>query len=317
MTPDSVVLVAIASAFCFAVAEMFTRNALRFSTPISASILSIAGQFILLTILLALTGKFSSLHGEGVLWFLLAGFMNPFLFVAFYFVGIQRIGVARSAPIKGTAPIYAVVFAAGVLGERLSGVQYLGIAMVVGGIIFISAEGWAGEGRTGSGDSKGGSAGGGKGGRAGSGPAAGRPRKMDFLFPLLAGVSGGVASVLFKLSMQKLPSPMVGVWLGTVVALLLFPILAFFFPKEQRYRASRRAYPWLIGNGVAISAAMYTLILSVGLGEVAIAFTLVQTSPLLVIAMSAIFLRKLERVTPRIIFGAILTVSGGVLVSLL
>ena len=110
---------------------------------------------------------------------------------------------------------------------------------------------------------------------------------------------------------------MVGVWLGTVVALLLFPILAFFFPKEQRYRASRRAYPWLIGNGIAISAAMYTLILSVGLGEVAIAFTLVQTSPLLVIAMSAIFLRKLERVTPRIIFGAILTVSGGVLVSLL
>lgn len=312
MTPDSVVLVAIASAFCFAVAEMFTRNALRFSTPISASILSIAGQFILLTILLALTGKFPSLHGEGVLWFLLAGFMNPFLFVAFYFVGIQRIGVARSAPIKGTAPIYAVVFAAGVLGERLSGVQYFGIAMVVGGIIFISAEGWAGERRAGSGDSKGGSAGGG-----GSGPAAGKPRKLDFLFPLLAGVSGGVASVLFKLSMQKLPSPMVGVWLGTVVALLLFPILAFFFPKEQRYRASRRAYPWLIGNGIAISAAMYTLILSVGLGEVAIAFTLVQTSPLLVIAMSAIFLRKLERVTPRIIFGAILTVSGGVLVSLL
>ncbi len=315
MTPDSVVLVAIASAFCFAVAEMFTRNALRFSTPISASILSIAGQFILLTILLALTGKFSSLHGEGVLWFLLAGFMNPFLFVAFYFVGIQRIGVARSAPIKGTAPIYAVVFAAGVLGERLSGVQYFGIAMVVGGIIFISAEGWAGERGAGSGDSKSGSVGGG--GRGGSGPAAGRPRKLDFLFPLLAGVSGGVASVLFKLSMQKLPSPMVGVWLGTVVALLLFPILAFFFPKEQRYRASRRAYPWLIGNGVAISAAMYTLILSVGLGEVAIAFTLVQTSPLLVIAMSAIFLRKLERVTPRIIFGAILTVSGGVLVSLL
>ena len=37
----------------------------------------------------------------------------------------------------------------------------------------------------------------------------------------------------------------------------------------------------------------------------------------MVIAMSAIFLRKLERVTPRIIFGAILTVSGGVLVSLL
>lgn len=312
MTLDSVVLVAIVSAFCFAVAEMFTRNALRFSTPITASILSIAGQFILLTILIALTGKFSSLHWEGVLWFLLAGFMNPFLFVAFYFVGIQRIGIARSAPIKGTAPIYAVIFAAGVLGERLSGVQYFGIAMVVGGILFISAEGWARERRAGSDESKGGSAGGG-----GSGPAAGKPRKLDFLFPLLAGVSGGVASVLFKLSMQKLPSPMVGVWLGTVVALLLFPILAFFFPKEQRYRASRRAYPWLIGNGIAISAAMYTLILSVGLGEVAIAFTLVQTSPLLVIGMSAIFLRKLERVTPRIIFGAILTVSGGVLVSLL
>jgi len=111
-------------------------------------------------------------------------------------------------------------------------------------------------------------------------------------------------------------SPVVGAWIGPVVGLPLLPLIAFFFPRHQRYRASPSAFPWLLATGVIIVAAMYTYIFSIGLGQVSIVFTLVQTSPLFVLGLSVLFLRQLERVTPRVVIGAVLTVGGGVLVSL-
>ena len=61
--------------------------------------------------------------------------------------------------------------------------------------------------------------------------------------------------------------------------------------------------------------AVYCQILSIKLGEVSTAFTLVQTSPLFVVLISALFLRELERVTPRVVLGAVLTVGGGIMLS--
>lgn len=302
MTPANAILVAIMSALSFAVAEITVRNALRYGAPIITCILTLVVQCIILTVFILITGQFSEINAEGVRWFLLAGVLNPFLFISFYFLGIQRIGVTRAAPIKGSAPIFALIFAVGILGERLAAVQYLGIALVVGGVLTISSEGWSSR-RVAAG--------------AAQGAADGRqPAQIDYLFPLLAGVAAGGASILFKIGIQKMPSPLVGAWVGNLVGLPLFPFVALLFPKEQRYRISRPAFPWLLLTGAFVVGAMYTLILALSLGQVAIIFTLAQTSPLFVLALSVLFFRQLERVTPRIVLGAVLTVGGGALVSL-
>ena len=302
MTPAHAILVAIMSALSFAVAEITVRNALRYGAPIITCILTLVVQCIILTVFILITGQFSEINAEGVRWFLLAGVLNPFLFISFYFLGIQRIGVTRAAPIKGSAPIFALIFAVGILGERLAAVQYLGIALVVGGVLTISSEGWSSR-RVAA--------------AAAQGAAGGRqPAQIDYLFPLLAGVAAGGASILFKIGIQKMPSPLVGAWVGNLVGLPLFPFVALLFPKEQRYRISRPAFPWLLVTGAFVVGAMYTLILALSLGQVAIIFTLAQTSPLFVLALSVLFFRQLERVTPRIVLGAVLTVGGGALVSL-
>lgn len=302
MTPAHAIFVAIMSALSFAVAEITVRNALRYGAPIITCILTLVVQCIILTVFILITGQFSEINAEGVRWFLLAGVLNPFLFISFYFLGIQRIGVTRAAPIKGSAPIFALIFAVGILGERLAAVQYLGIALVVGGVLTISSEGWSSR-RVAAG--------------AAQSAADGRqPAQIDYLFPLLAGVAAGGASILFKIGVQKMPSPLVGAWVGNLVGLPLFPFVALLFPKEQRYRISRPAFPWLLVTGAFVVGAMYTLILALSLGQVTIIFTLAQTSPLFVLALSVLFFRQLERVTPRIVLGAVLTVGGGALVSL-
>ena len=84
---------------------------------------------------------FSGLTGVGFVWFFLTGILTPGLFLIFFMIGIQRIGVARSASIKGSGPIIAAILAFLLLGERLQGLEYVGIILAVGGIIIISAEG--------------------------------------------------------------------------------------------------------------------------------------------------------------------------------
>jgi uncharacterized membrane protein len=61
---------------------------------------------------------------------------------------------------------------------------------------------------------------------------------------------------------------------------------------------------------------MYGFIYALGGGQASVVLTLAQTSPLLVVLISVLFLRQLERVTPRLAIGALLTVGGGALASL-
>ncbi|MFQ5694139.1 MAG: EamA family transporter, partial [Nitrospinota bacterium] len=256
---------AVLTAFVFALSDISLRNALRFASPVAASLVTVAIQWLIYTAILLATGMFSTLHLTGLLWFALAGIVNPILFLTFYLLAIQRIGVARSSPIKGSAPIFAVGFAVAVLGERLAPLQYAGIALVVAGIISLSAEG-AGAG----------------GGAADRPVAPGRPSGLGAgaAFALLAGLSAGIASNLFKIGLGRLPSPLLGAWVGASEGLLLFPLVAFLFPKNERFRLSAPAWPWLLAAGATATAAVYGLFFSIGLGRISIVFPLVQTSPL-------------------------------------
>ena len=304
MTSSYAIAIAIGTALTFAVTEISLRNSLQFATLVTVAMLVLLIQSLVLTIFILFTGKFSEMNLSGAGWFALAGLGNPVFHMVFYFLGIQRIGIARSAPLKGSGPIFAVVFAFGILGERLALPQYLGIAMVVGGILVISTEGWS------------------RGQPPPSPSSSGEVRSMGnppyrryYLFPVLAGLVGGISSILFKVSMGEMPSALLGVWIGSTEGLLLFPLIALLFPAGQRYRFSLAALRWAIPAGVCASAAMYGLVLSIGLGQVSVVFTLAQASPIFVIALSVLFLRRAERVTSRVILGAMLTVGGGVLVS--
>ncbi|HJM43232.1 MAG: DMT family transporter [Nitrospinota bacterium] len=291
MTPTPAILAALIAALFYALSDVCLRNALRFATPISACIAMAAVECAGFTALAVAGGLFSALTLTGLLWFVLAGFLNPVLFLTFYLLGIQRIGVARSAPIKGSGPIFATAFAVAVMGERLTPFHYLGIGLVVAGIVTISAE------------------------KPQSRPAASGKLSAwgsGAVFPLLAGVSAGIASNIFKISMTHVPSPLLGAWVGVTEGLLFYPILAFLFPRENRFRFdARRAWPWIVPAGLTAMVSLYSVFYAVSLGQVPIVFTLVQTSPLFVILFSILMLRRLERVTRRVIFGGLLTVGGG------
>ena len=72
---------------------------------------------------------------------------------------------------------------------------------------------------------------------------------------------------------------------------------------------------WVTLAGLATAGAIYCRVLSIDLGDVSVVFTLIQTSPLFVVIISAVFLREMDRITRQVVFGAVLTVAGGIVVS--
>ena len=82
-------------------------------------------------------------------------------------------------------------------------------------------------------------------------------------------------------------------------------------PHSLKVSTKTGQIQWLALGGLASVGGIYCQILSIKLGEVSTVFTLAQTSPLFVVLISALFLRELERVTPRVVLGAALTVGGG------
>lgn len=305
MIPASAVLAVLGAALFFAVADICVKKALPFTTLITASLVTVAVQWLLYTAVILAAGTFSQMNPAGVIWFAVTGVLNPVLFLVFYLIGFQRIGVARSAPLKGISPVFAVVCAFLFLGERLEVGQYLGIAMAIGGIGIISTEGWVKP--SGETDPSGFS-------RV---QGVSRPRKIDYLFPILAGATTGVSSVMLKIGLSKMPSPLLAAWIGVTVALVLLPLLAFIFPPGERFGLRAPGLPWLLLGAVAATVAVYALILALNLGQVSVVTTLNQTSPLFVLILSVLFIRQLERVTLRVVAGAILTVGGGILASVI
>ncbi|MDP7386393.1 MAG: DMT family transporter, partial [Nitrospinota bacterium] len=153
--------------------------------------------------------------------------------MAFFYIGVQRIGAARAATIKSAAPVYAVICAVVFLGERPGVLQFFGIVAVIVGVLTIVSESETGtppDANPPDADP-----------RSAEHPRTpakrSRGRNFDLLFPLLAGVCTGLAAVLYKFGFARLDSPLLAAWTGATVALFILPLIALLFPKPDR-RAS-------------------------------------------------------------------------------
>jgi drug/metabolite transporter (DMT)-like permease len=70
----------------------------------------------------------------------------------------------------------------------------------------------------------------------------------------------------------------------------------------------------MFGAALVNTGAILSFFSALNLGKVVRVEPLVACNPLLTILWAAIFLRQIERLSPRIIFGALVTVAGTVLV---
>lgn len=274
------------AALCFSIAHIFVRRGLVHSNALTGSFISLGTSAAIFWLLALALAPLSTLQAPGVGYFVAAGVFAPAIGQTLGYVGMEKIGVARSAPIVNTSPLFSSLFAVFFLGELWTGQNMLGTGLVIAGIIVLSS----------------------------SKPAAGEWRKKDIIYPLLGAVAFGVSTTLRKSGLMTVPLPLLAaaVTVGTAFVVLLIII---------RVRGGRRALKfhrqsngWMFGAALVNTGAILSFFSALNVGKIVRVEPLVACNPLLTILWAAIFLRQIERLSPRIIFGALVTVAGTVLV---
>ncbi len=272
------------SAMGWAVDSILVRKGARTSSVLSAAFLSYVVTTILTWSYVLLNYPLSIVRTTASFYFMTSGTLQPLLARIFLYIGIDRLGVARAMPLRGTGPLFSVAIAVMFLHERPTVPVYLGALLIVAG-------GWLVLYRKGN--------------------DRGDWRLLDAVFPLLAAFLAGVSQNFRKVGLLILPNPFVAGAVTTGTSLTIFVIYLLIKRQFSVVIPSRESLPYF-GPTAFVSAISQLLVFtSLNLGDVSVMIPLLNTTPLFSLVLSAIFLRDLEKVTVPIVLGA-LSLLGGV-----
>ncbi|MGH7930401.1 MAG: DMT family transporter [Candidatus Binatia bacterium] len=274
------------AALCFSITHIFVRRGLVHSNALTGSFISLGTSAALYWLWVFLFIPLSGLWTPAIGYFIAGGFFAPAIGQTLGYIGMERIGVARSIPIINTSPIFSSFFAVMFLGEFWPVQNIVGTGLVILGVIILSL----------------------------SKPVQGEWNKKDVIFPVLGAVAFGISTNLRKSGLMALQVPVLGaaVTLGTAFLVLL----GIIYVRGGRGALifHRQSNGWLFGAALLNTAAILSFFSALNLGQIVRVEPLVACNPLLTLLFAAIFLRQLEKLSARVVVGALVTVVGTVLV---
>ncbi|MXY47547.1 MAG: DMT family transporter [Chloroflexi bacterium] len=130
---------ALTAAMGFGAAAVFARIGLQYMRPTTGAFVSLLIG-IAITLTLALVFHFDdifALSGIAFVWFLITGTLNFPLGRLLNFTSVNKIGVSRSAPIIGAAPLFSGILGVTLGGESMNLFIFTGTLVIIGGIAMI------------------------------------------------------------------------------------------------------------------------------------------------------------------------------------
>jgi drug/metabolite transporter (DMT)-like permease len=274
------------TALCFSIAHIFVRRGLVHSNALTGSLISLGTSAVIFWLLLIVWMPLSALRTPAVGFFIAGGIFAPAIGQTLGYIGMERLGVARSSPIVNTSPLFSSVLAVIFLGEVWVPQNILGTCLVIAGVIVLSSRN----------------------------RAEGEWRIKDAIYPVLAAVAFGISTILRKSGLTLVPEPLLGaaVTLGTAF-LVLLAIIGLRGGRSQ-LKINRKGGGWLFAAALVNTGALLSFFTALNVGTIVRVEPLVACNPLLTILWTGIFLRQIEQLSRRIVFGALVTVAGTVLV---
>jgi drug/metabolite transporter, DME family len=270
----------------FSIAHILIRRGLVHSNAMTGSFISLTISAVVLLLLVPFFVPYGSLWNPAVGYFVAAGIFAPGIGRTLGYIGIERIGVARSVPIVNSSPIFASIFAVLYLGESWGLQNIAGTCLVILGVIMLSLT-----------------------------KLADKPwHKMDVIYPILGAIAFGASANLRKAGLEVTNIPILAAATTASTAALFSFALLQFQGGRQVFKLPRHSAGWLIAAGIINTAAMLSVFYALSFGKVVIVEPLVSSNPVLTLLLTAVFLRDLEVLSRRVIIGALLAVAGTLLV---
>lgn len=277
---------ALQTALCFSIAHIMVRRGLVYSNALTGSLISLGTSAVIFWVLLIAFIPLSELGSPGVGYFIAGGIFAPAIGQTLGYVGMERLGVARSSPIVNTSPIFSSILAVIFLGEVWLPQNILGTCLVIAGVIVLS---WRN-------------------------PVDGDWRVKHVIYPVLAALAFGISSNLRKAGLTAVSRPLLGaaVTLGTAFVVLL--LIVQLRGGRQALKWNVQSSRWMLAGALVNTAALLSFFAALNVGQVVRVEPLVACNPLFSILWTGIFLRGIERLSGQIVAGALVTVAGTLLV---
>lgn len=208
------------------------------------------------------------------------------------YIGVQRAGASVSSATVNTRPVWATILAVVFLGEVVTMQGILGILFVVGGLIALAF-------------SKGGDITGWK--------------KRDLLFPLAAALTFAAGNVVRRFVFtEHSVTALEGVAINETAGLIgLTAYLVYRHGSDfgTFLKAPKQAYGYFVACGLLSALSLFALFAALERGRVVIVDPLSSPTSLFAILFTFIFLRRVEKITGQLVIGAVLVISGVVLIT--
>ena len=280
---------ALANAFLFALHNLFTKKALRYSNPATGVISSLLINIVFLWAMALLLVPMANVTAASILIFVGVGFFQPGLTRLLTYKGIDTLGVAITDPIRASTPLFSALMAIIFLGEDLTLPILAATLMIIAGIILLS---W----------------------RRDSMQLAGSA--IYLWYPIAASALAGASQVVRKFGLAAVPHPFLAAAVTASSSLVVSVLTLWYVEKTQEsWKMNRQCFWWFLAAGVTVSLAMTCIYYALDLGKVSVVIPISSTGPLFSLLLTAMFLRGVERVTLRIVVSAALIVVGVMLIS--
>lgn len=275
---------ALANAFFFALHNLFTKKALRYSNPATGVISSLLINIVFLWGVSILFVPLESLSSASILIFVGVGFFQPGLTRLLTYKGIDALGVAVTDPIRASTPLFSAMLAIIFLGEKITLPIVAAILMIMSGITLLS---W----------------------RSGAMKLAGSA--VFLWYPIAASALAGASQIVRKVGMAAVPHPFLAAAVTATSSLVISVLTLWYVEKtEETWKMNRNCFGWFLAAGVTISLSMVSIYYALDLGKISVVIPLSSTGPFFSLIFAALFLRDVERVTLRIVCSAALIVGG-------
>ena len=127
-------------------------------------------------------------------------------------------------------------------------------------------------------------------------------------------IAYGASLILAKQVVEDTP-PLLAATLGMTFGLLVLAVISA--PDVRRDKGTRkRAWVWAALGGLAAGSGITLMFLAISNAPVVVVAPILAMNPLTAILFSQIFLRGMERLTWRVLLGALLVVAGVIILTL-
>lgn len=272
-----------ASAFCFALALILTQFGLRHLSALHGAAISMIASTAAFWLLAPILLSDDTWVAESVFIFAAVGILFPAAVTLLTFESNKRMGPTVAGSLGNLAPLFAILAAIVILGERLYWWHVAGVSTIVVGVTILSSQGSRG--------------------------AARNWPVWLIALPLLAAAIRGIVQPAVKYGLVDWPNPFAAVLVGYTVSSVVVIAAATVRDRQWPQRVSRGGVLWFSGVGLCNGLAVLLLYTALSMGPVVLVSPTVASYPLITLLLSLVLLQSV-RPTARQGLGVAMTVIG-------